>query len=357
MKKVMLIIILLLILMPIKIESININSECFILMDSDSGRILTGKNIHRQRLIASITKIMTAVIAIESNKMNDLVKIDETILKSYGSNIYIEINEIMSLRDLIYGLMLKSGNDAAMMIAHHLSGSEEEFAKLMNNKAKELGMNNTIFRNPHGLDEETENYSTAYDIALLTKYAMTLDEYRKIVGTKKHYVKTNYKTYEWVNKNQLLFSYKYTTGGKNGYTERANRTLVTTASKDNLNLIVVTLNESEHWGVHKYLHDYGFANYKNYKIISKNNFRLVDEYFYKDKLFVKNDYYYPLKEKEKDSVYTKAKIIKFNNYDDHTKVGEIEIYLNDEKIHTQNVYVRKIKRKWNIFRWLINLFI
>lgn len=343
-------------LIPVKIEGINASSECFILMDSNSGRILAGKNINKQRLIASITKIMTAVIAIESNRLGDMVKVDKTVLKSYGSNIYIEIDEIMSLSDMVYGLMMKSGNDAAMMIASYLSGSEEEFSKLMNAKAKELGMTNTIFRNPHGLDEKTENYSTAYDMALLARYAMSMDEYRKIVGTKKHIVKTNYKTYEWINKNQLLFSYKYITGGKNGYTERAYKTLVTTASKDNLDLIVVTLNDANQWVTHKNLHEYGFENYKNYRILNKANFKVVDEYFYKDKLFIKNDYYYSLKEEEKDKVYTKAKIIKLHNYNNNDKVGEVEVYLKDERIYTQDIYVYKKRKKLDLLQWIRNLF-
>ena len=196
----------------------------YVLMDMDSGRVLASKNKDSPRLIASITKIMTCILAIEQKDVNDIVKVDESISKSYGSGIYISIGEEIKLIDLLYGLMLRSGNDAAMQIASYVSGSEEAFAKLMNQKARELGMKNTIFYNASGLDTKTiGNKSTAYDMALLTKYAMQNEVYREIVKTKKHIVKTNLKTYVWHNKNKLL-NEDYITGGKTGYTERAKRT-------------------------------------------------------------------------------------------------------------------------------------
>ena len=169
MKKILVMIIIICSLLPINVWGIDVSSECFILMEQNSGRVIAGKNIHRPKLIASVTKIMTAIIAIESKKLDKMVTVDKSVLKSYGTNIYIELNEEILLRDLVYGLMLRSGNDAAMMIASYLAGSELEFAKLMNQKAKNWEWS-TIFKNPHGLDEETENYSTAYDIALLTRY-------------------------------------------------------------------------------------------------------------------------------------------------------------------------------------------
>ncbi|MDD4036022.1 MAG: D-alanyl-D-alanine carboxypeptidase [Bacilli bacterium] len=356
MRRIILALLILFLLFPIKVDAFATSSECAILMDQDSGRIIYAKNIHRQRLIASITKIMTAVIAIESDRLDETVTVDETVLKSYGSNIYIEVGEKITLRDLVYGLMLKSGNDAAMMIAAYLSGSEAEFTKLMNVKVREIGMDNTIFNNSHGLDEETENWSTAYDMALLTRYAMEKKEYKKIVGTKKYVVKTNYKTYEWVNKNQLLFTNDYITGGKNGYTERAYRTLVTTSTKDNLNLIVVSLNDSNQWGNHSKLHEYGHEQYKNYKILHKKNFKVVDDYFYKDKLYIKNDYSYPLTEQEKEKVSVTVKIEKLNEYKNNEKVGELYLYLNNELIHVESIFVYKEEQKSNLLKRIINWF-
>ena len=215
MKKILLFLLCLSIFVP----SINASTSTayeYILMDMDSGGVIDGKNMHTPRLIASITKIMTCILAIENANINEIVKVDESVLKSYGSGIYISVGEEISLHDLLYGLMLRSGNDAAIMISTYVSGSEEEFVKLMNKKAKEIGMKNTIFYNASGLDTATiGNKSTAYDMAILTSYAMQNDTYKEIVKTKKHVVKTNLKTYVWHNKNKLL-SYDYITGGKTG---------------------------------------------------------------------------------------------------------------------------------------------
>ena len=228
----------------------------YILMDADSGKILAGKNYNTPALIASITKIMTCILAIESNKLDETVTVTDIIKKSYGSGIYIEVGEEILLRDLLYGLMLRSGNDASLMIAEYVSKDVETFVSLMNNKAKEIGMRHTTFVNPSGLDNtDGGNYSTAYDMALLTKYAMNNDIYKQIVKTKDIVIKSNFKTYVWKNKNKLLFSYKYCTGGKTGYTKKAHRTLVTTASKDGRNLIIVTFNDGNDFGDHKSLYE------------------------------------------------------------------------------------------------------
>ena len=227
MKKIILIAILL--LFPLSVLGLESNGQCTILMDQDSGRILYAKDVNTVRSVASISKIMTAILAIESKKLDDIVEIGEEINGSYGSGIYIKVGEKMRLRDLVYGLMLRSGNDAALAIAHYVGGSVSKFVEMMNEKAKEIGMKNTTFSNPSGLDNEKGNYSTAYDMAILTKYAMQNEEYRKIVGTKKYVIKTNMNTYVWNNKNKLLSLYKYTTGGKTGFTEIAKRTLVSTA--------------------------------------------------------------------------------------------------------------------------------
>ena len=315
----------------------------YVLMDMDSGRVLASKNMHTPKLIASITKIMTCILAIENKDINDIVKVDESISKSYGSGIYISVGEEISLKDLLYGLMLRSGNDAAMMISSYVSGSEEEFVKLMNNKAKELGMKNTIFYNSSGLDTETiGNKSTAYDMALLTSYAMKNDTYKEIVKTKKHIVKTNLKTYLWHNKNKLL-SYDYITGGKTGYTERAKRTLVSTATKDNMNLVVVTIKDSDDWNTHKSLYETAFNNYKSLKVLNKNNFKVIKDNYY-DKLYIKNDIYLTLKKGESKSLISHIKLEKKKNYKTGDMVGNNYIYLGDTLVHTEPIYAKKINK-------------
>ena len=156
-----------------------------IIMDIDSGRILYEKNAHEKQLIASTTKIMTAIITLENANLDEKVEAGEEILKVDGTNIYVQVGEELSIKDLLYGLMLRSGNDAATVLSHHIFEKEEIFIEKMNEKAQELGMTNTIFKNPHGLDDNTMNYSTAYDMALLANYAYQNETYKEIVKTKK----------------------------------------------------------------------------------------------------------------------------------------------------------------------------
>lgn len=348
MKKILLFFLCIFLIIP-KVQASTSSAYEYVLMDMDSGRVLASKNKDSPRLIASITKIMTCILAIENKDINDIVKVDESISKSYGSGIYISIGEEIKLIDLLYGLMLRSGNDAAIMIANYVSGSEEEFAKLMNNKAKELGMKNTIFYNASGLDTETiGNKSTAYDMALLTKYAMQNDIYKEIVKTKKHIVKTNLKTYVWHNKNKLL-SEDYITGGKTGYTERAKRTLVSTASKDNMNLVVVTINDSDDWNTHKLLYEYAFNNYKSLKILNKKNFQVLNDIYY-DKLYIKNDAYLTLKKGESRSLVSHIKLEKKRNYKTGDKVGTNYIYLGNTLVHSEDIYAKRVKKKASFIR-------
>lgn len=323
-------ILLLLLLLPINVYALSISSKSAILIDQDSGRILYSKKINDKRLIASTTKIMTAVIAIESGKLDDEVKVSENVLKSYGSGIYIKPGEVITLRDLVYGLLLRSGNDAALMIEEYLGG-HDNFINKMNKKAIEIGMKDTIFENSSGLDEDTKNFSTAYDMALLMKYANNIYEFREINGTKNKKVKTNMNFYEWTNENKLLFRYKYATGGKTGFTKKARRTLVSSASKNNLNLICVTLNDNDDFNTHIKLYNYGFDNYKNYLIINKLTFKVKDE----DNLYIKYNYYYPLKIGEYK--YIKTEVIKKKSINEY---GYINVYFKDKIVHKEIIYYK-----------------
>lgn len=287
---------------------------------------------------------MTCLLAIESNKLDDVVLVDESILKGYGSSIYIQVGEELTLRDLLYGLMLRSGNDAALMISNFLSGSEEEFAVLMNKKAKEIGMVNTVFNNSSGLDEEDGNYSTSYDMAILTSYAMGYKEYRDIVSTKKYTLKTNYKSYIWYNKNKLL-DLDYITGGKTGYTKKAKRTLVSTAYYDNMNFVVVTLNDSDDWNTHKDLYEYAFSNYKSYKVLSKSGYSVLDDDYYNNNLYIDSDVYITLKSNEMDMLSNHIILNRISDYKDKDVVGKNNIYLGDVLLKSSNIYVYKEKVK------------
>ncbi len=348
MKKILVLIFLLLII-PVKINAYNLG-EAAILMEEDTKRILVSKNINKKKLIASTTKIMTAVIAIESKKMNKMVKVTDKILESYGSNIYLSIGEKMKLEDMVYGLMMQSGNDAALMIAEFLGG-EEKFVDKMNKKAKEIGMKNTTFNNPHGLDEKTKNYSTAYDMALLMRYANSYPEFKKIVGTKKHTVKTKEKTYVWSNKNKLLYTYKYTTGGKTGYTEKAHRTLVTSASKNNMNLIVVTLNDGNDFKNHKELYEYGFDNYSMVKVFDKDKMNLSNK-----NIYALDDYYYPITLKEKELINIDYRVKDKDKYKNNEEVGSAIIKLGNKIIHEEKLYISvKEKHNKNKKNWFLKI--
>ena len=357
MKKIILI---LLFLIPLNIKAIDTSATSSILMDIDSNRILYEENIHNVRSVASISKIMTAVIAIESGKLDDKITIGNEIEKSYGSGIYIKQGEVLTLRDLLYGLMLRSGNDAALAIAHYVGGSVDNFVELMNKKAKELKMMNTTFNNPSGLDQDKGNYSTAYDMALLTSYAMKLDEYKKITSTKKYSLKTNMNTYVWINKNKLLFLYKYTTGGKTGFTEIAKRTLVSTASKDDINLVVVTLNDGNDWQDHQNLFEYGFNNYTNIKVLEKGNINIYNEEYYDEyDLYIKNDFNYLIGNNEENSVILKYEIEKKRKINNNDKIGKIDVYIGDKKIHEEKLYVKEKETKKSTFNkikeWITSL--
>ena len=325
-----------------------------IVMDLDSGRILYEKNANQKRLIASITKIMTAIVAIEEGDLTEKITVGEEVLSMYGTNIYIEVGEKMKLRDLLYGLLLRSGNDASVVIAKAIAGSEEKFVNLMNKKAQEIGMKNTIFKNPHGLDEETENYSTAYDMALLSKYAYKNKTYRNIVSTDKYEVSTGKKTYLWYNRNKLLTTYEYCTGGKNGYTPRAGKTLVTTASKKGLNLTIVTLSDGDIYNNHIDLYEDFFSKYKRYKIIDKNKFR-IDKEFVDEDVYLEDSFYYPLTSNEVNDIKT---VVHFLDDSATDEIGTIEIFLSNQKIGELPIY-RKIKKKeqFSFFDWLRQLFL
>lgn len=343
MKKLLLV---LLCFIPLNVSAISARN--MIAMDMDSNRVLYEKNIHDEHLIASITKIMTATIALELGDLESEVTATDTILKAFGSAIYIEVGETLKLKDLLYGLMLRSGNDAALLIAEHVGGSVDDFVSLMNQKAKELGMNHTNFINPHGLENNKGegNTSTAYDMALLTSYAMQNKEYQKIVSTKNYVAKSDKKSYSWVNKNKLLNTYEYTTGGKTGFTEKARRTLVSTASKDDKNIVVVSLNDPDDWSDHTNLYERLFNEYERVKILDKNNFKIKKENYYKkNKLYLNDDVFALLKANEKKDITLDFHLLKIEDFKNGDKVGTVKINLKDQMLKEVNIYVSKKEKK------------
>lgn len=335
-----LVICLIILLIPNKVVAISASSA--IVIDQNSNRILYKNNISEQMLIASTTKIMSSIVAINYGNLEKTVKVDNDVLKAYGSAIYIEVGEEMKLKDLLYGLMLRSGNDAAIVIAKEVAGSMDNFVYLMNQTAMDIGMKNTIFINNHGLenDDGQGNLSTAYDMALLMKYAMKNEVFREITSTKNHKVKTNFKTYSWTNKNKIIHTNEFITGGKTGFTKKARRTLVTSASKDNMNLIIVTLNDPNDFNDHLSLYTKYFKEYQAIKVLDKSNFKIKNDY-YKDKVSFKieSDYYALVKPTEKDFLNIKYEIIKSKNIQAGDWVGKAKIYLKDELLHEENIFI------------------
>lgn len=354
MKKIMVLLLFLVMFMPVTTCALSVSARSAVLMDMESGRVLYEKDKDNPRLIASITKIMTSILAIESGRMDEEVTVGEEVLTMYGSNIYIELGEKMILRDMVYGLMLRSGNDAAIVIATFIGGSEEKFVEMMNQKAEKIGMKNTVFNNSHGLDEVTQNKSTAYDMALLSSYASQNEEYMKIVGTKKYQVQTDKKSYLWNNRNKLLKLYEYATGGKTGYTPSAGRTLVTTAKKNDMHLTVVTLNDGNEYDTHESLYEYAFSNYRVYTILDPSRF-YIDEGYYKDKAYIKNKFTYPLTEDEAERIRVIVKITEEASTKEDIQVGEVVVTLDNEEIYRDIVYAGK-RTKQNFWDFLKGLF-
>ncbi len=228
-----------------------------VLMDAESGRVLYGHDAHKPRLIASTTKLMTAPVAVErAGDLDETVTVKGEWLGSEGSSIYLKAGEEITLRGLLYGLLLQSGNDAAMVIACHTAGSVEEFVELMNRRAAELGMKDSSFANPSGLDHEN-HYSTPYDMALLARACLDNSTVAELCATKSITVGTR----TFVNHNKLLWRCEGCVGMKTGFTEKAGRTLVSAAVRDGQTLICVTLNDGDDWNDHRKLLDYGFRTY------------------------------------------------------------------------------------------------
>lgn len=337
--------------------SMAISANSYIVYDMDNNRVLKSYNENEQKLIASISKIMTAIIAIENGNIQQNVTVDKNILTAVGSSIYLEIGEKISLKDLLYGMMLRSGNDAATMIAINISGSMEKFAEKMNEYAKKLGMNNTTFYNSHGLENNDGigNISTAYDMALLTSYAMQNDIFKEIFKTKIYNAKSDKKSYTWQNKNKLL-KYDYITGGKTGYTQKAKRTLVTTGYINNTNIVIVTLNDPNDWLDHQNLYENIKNNYQNIEVLNKKKFNVNNNIFIEDKLYIKDNYSILVNEKEKNKLKIKYYLTNNDNYDNNDIVGYVCIYLNNKEIYNENIYISVNKKKNSIKNFFKKLF-
>lgn len=237
---------------------IQVSAEACVLMEPESGEVIYAKNADRRMRIASTTKIMTALVVLEHCLLEESVEISGEWAAVEGSSMGLRAGEVCSVRELLYGLLLASGNDAATALACHTAGSVEAFADLMNARAAELGMNGTHFTNPHGLDDE-EHYSTALDMAVLAAAALENADLALIVSTEE--VRLSPKRY-FANHNKLLWQCPGCIGLKTGYTSRAGRTLVSACERNGFCLVCVTLCDGDDWADHTALYEWGFENYE-----------------------------------------------------------------------------------------------
>jgi len=243
-------------------------SGASIVINADTREVIFGNNYNTPMAIASTTKIMTAIIAIENSSASDIFTVSVNAQNQEGSSVYLKAGQKISQKELLYSLMLNSGNDAAMTIAENIGGTSDGFASMMNEKAKELGLKNTNFENPHGLPSDN-HYSTAYDMAQIMAHAMKSDYFMEIVSQKEYQLKNVESITYLKNHNKLLWQYPYCTGGKTGYTKSAGRCLVTCSQKDGKSIVCVTLNHPDDWQDHITYSDEAFKKIDTIKVMSK----------------------------------------------------------------------------------------
>lgn len=241
-----------------------ISADSYVLMDAESERIIAQKNADKRSLVASTTKIMTALIVCEQCNVLDRVRIPREAVGIEGSSLYLQAGEILTVQELLYGLMLHSGNDAATALAIYCGGTVEGFAQLMNDKAYSLGLKNTHFSNPHGLDAP-DHYSCASDMAVLAAYAMENPVFAMTVSTKN----VNIGNRALRNHNKLLWQVEGADGIKTGYTKAAGRILVSSAKRQGRRLICVTIGDPDDWKDHKALLEKGFSDYSLISVVEK----------------------------------------------------------------------------------------
>lgn len=239
-------------------NEIKISAKAAALLDTDNDTFLYRKNENTRLSMASTTKIMTAIVAIENAELDKTVAVDDRAIGIEGSSIYLKKGEELTVMSLLYALMLRSANDAAAALAYEISGSIEDFSSLMNDKVRELGLTDTNFENPHGLDS-ANHYTTAHDLAIIASYALKNSIFKEISSTKKIEIESSYETRLLVNHNKLLSMYDGCIGVKTGYTKKSGRSLVSAATRGDKTLVCVTINAPDDWNDHKKLLDFGFT--------------------------------------------------------------------------------------------------
>ena len=349
------------------------SSRVALIFDRNSKKILYEKNGLKQVPMASTTKIMTAIVVLENAKLNDVVTIDKKAAAIGGSRLGLKVNDKISVKDLLYGLMLRSGNDAAVALANHVGGSVEGFAKLMNKKAKELNLNNTNFVTPHGLDN-SKHYTTAYELAIMADYALKNETFEKIVGTKFTNIKINESTISINNTNELLGNLEGVYGVKTGFTNGAGRCLVSSCKRGDLDIITVVLgSDTKKIRTKDSINLIDYAN-KKYEVIDIK--KIIEEKFKNWQLLNESRIYIDKGKKTKIKLkieninYEKKAVLKedIDKIDievnclqelkapiyENEKVGNVKVKLNGEIIENLEIKVKEDIQKKNIQDYLLD---
>lgn len=339
------------------------SAKAMCVMETSSKRVLNSKNMDTKLAMASTTKIMTAITAIEN--CDDLDKTFEISPKAVGvpgTSLYLRKGEVFSTRDLLYGLMLISGNDASVAIGEHISGSVSEFVKLMNKTAKKIGAESSHFDNTHGLDSKT-HYTTAYDLALITSYAMMNPTFKEIVSTKNVKItNTDGKSRYLKNKNKLLNSFDGCNGVKTGFTDDAGRCLVSSAEREGMNVVCVVLNCGPMFEECSRFMEEAFASYKLYDLTKFYNLPTEIKVTNGRQETVKVDtfgkYMYPLTENEKESVKIRYEIVKILEapIEKGQQVGKVEIYIGKDLHFSEKIFTIESVRRNSLWQKLFDVF-
>lgn len=322
-----------------------VENSSYIVIEETSNRILYSSNERVKLPMASTTKIVTAIVTIENANLDDEVVIPREAQGVEGSSVYIKAGEKYTVRDLLYGLMLRSGNDCAVALAIHVSGSVESFVDLMNEKALSVGAFDTNFSNPHGLHDDN-HYTTAYDLAILTSNAYKNQTFKEIASSKKYNLKGSY----IYNKNKLLSTFDGADGVKTGYTTKSGRCLVSSSTRQNMRVICVVLNCYDMWNKSMELMNKAHSEYSMQKILSTDSTlytNVIKGAQNKCQCSIRKDVYYPLTKSEINDIEYEHTV-----YDLYAPVykgqncGTVKVYLDKHLIFEENIYtISNIRKK------------
>ncbi len=345
MRKIYLLIIAVLLTFPhMRAAAMADTAKAACLVNAVTGEVLFEKNKDEKLPMASTTKIMTLVTAIEKTNPEDVVTVPHEAVMEEGSSAYLEEGAKISMHDLCCGLMLNSGNDAAVAIAYHISGGKEEFAREMNDTARRIGAENTSFKNPNGLDEDG-HYTTAYDLAKITRYALSLPEFREIVGMRIYtasYIRADgtEASIEYINHNRLLREFDGCIGVKTGFTKKDGRCLVSAAERDGAVYIAVTLNASNDWNEHKEMLEEAFGSCRMVNAVKAGDcIRHVVNDSDECRLVAASDFYVPVNG-ERGRAFEVEEHIPDDIYmplNEGEKIGELSVYCDGVNVGTVDV--------------------